>query len=614
MLVLAGAFFAVMATPSPIQKYAFTGYAALEGYDLNLGPEARINLWGGIDINIPQLELTRKGDDNGEVSETITVTNFVFNAPLWAFWQEYAFHTISLKSASVNRGGQTALSLSRLDTANSTLAIEGSANGSPLSLSLPLKIETSRTESEGEAGTESTDKIYTLADNGQLDVTFNNIRLRSQFTRTDDMEGLILSEMTLGAQSVNGRIIIDDILEMEHITLEDISGKDITAVLIELNVVRAPAERPAPLAFKVKGEINRGDNDRMDVDLDHFEIGGSQGQGRYSRDHKGQTIKLDFARADITELIRLAKLEVKKSDTARPSAMKGTITLDQGFYNGRDVISGRFSYTDDTKLQRLVAEDAVLAQSDNWRFEALNGEEEGFALATTVNNASFKDFSVVLGMEPDFVQTGRADAEIKLSAPQKIKSFTPFPKSVQGKAQFAVSKSDIDTQLVDRFVGGLLNTIFPDAGDVNRASLNCAFTPFTINDGVATLDGGLIDTQRAQLKLKGTADLHKNQLDIYIEPNPKGLALGDLSVPVYIKGPLSDPRISPSKLGIGKKIGGLVLGMSNPIFFAFTLTDFSLPDDHPCVDVVKQADQDAQGNKDNTAPASGADNAPDEAE
>ncbi|MCB9982514.1 MAG: hypothetical protein H6861_02400 [Rhodospirillales bacterium] len=88
--------------------------------------------------------------------------------------------------------------------------------------------------------------------------------------------------------------------------------------------------------------------------------------------------------------------------------------------------------------------------------------------------------------------------------------------------------------------------------------------------------------KRVTLHGEGTYDFQKDYLEMVLEPKPKEIAIGTIGGAVNVSGPLSDLKASPNIFDLGKKVGGLLLGAVNPVFYAVTLADFDLADDHPC--------------------------------
>ena len=74
-----------------------------------------------------------------------------------------------------------------------------------------------------------------------------------------------------------------------------------------------------------------------------------------------------------------------------------------------------------------------------------------------------------------------------------------------------------------------------------------------------------------------------------LEPESKGLEILDVAVPVTLTGPLGNPEVSPSPAGVLKKLGGLSLGLVNPAFLAYSLTDLGLAENHPCRAYIEDA-------------------------
>jgi hypothetical protein len=124
--------------------------------------------------------------------------------------------------------------------------------------------------------------------------------------------------------------------------------------------------------------------------------------------------------------------------------------------------------------------------------------------------------------------------------------------------------------------------------------MNCAVADFEFESGTAGANAFFIDTDLVTVIGEGEYDYPANALDMTLEPKSKGVEILDVAVPVKISGQLGSPEISPSTMGIIKKLGGLSLGLVNPAFLAYSLTDLGLAEDHPCRPYI----EDAQGAED----------------
>jgi len=585
-IVAAVVFVGLFASSSAIQQRLITAVASFKGYDITLAEGSHIKLWGDLDIKLEGLNVTPLAPTEQKAS--ITLDAFTFKAPLLGFWQSYHFKDFTLKNLKVINPNGDELILEQGSIESELLSLNGQNNKHPFHLKLSLR----NNASEG-----SETALYSLADQGAIDLLYQDIKAKTSYKLISSGKGVALSDINIGRTALSGTISINNILSPDQITLANLSAPNLAQFLHDAGITSSPVLSTQPdgpsIPFSLDGTLKLSSNAGIQGDFKSLSFGKSTGTASFKTATNGATFDLIMDQLVIEDAIALSGLNVKPADKkSAATALSGSINIKKGTFADQNVLSGLFTYEDDTKTQSFTTENAQLAQSDEFNLEALNAEDSGFAFKMNLRNAKLKDLIAISGNPTSAIKTGRADIDATLSAPAKIMTWTPFPSDITGKASVAFSDSDIDTKLVDRFVGGLINSLFPDAGDVNTTSLNCAFFPVNINEGVAVMEKGLIDTQRAQLMIEGDIGLSTETLDLLITPKPKGLALGDLSVPVYLTGPWSSPSLKPSTMGLGKKIGGLVLGMANPVFFAVALSDFSLPKDHPCTAII--ADQPAE--------------------
>ena len=134
-----------------------------------------------------------------------------------------------------------------------------------------------------------------------------------------------------------------------------------------------------------------------------------------------------------------------------------------------------------------------------------------------------------------------------------------------------------------------MNSMLPDLDKSSKSHLNCGIADFTIENGTAKTNALFIDTERVTLSGEGTYSIPKDYLDLQFKPKPKSIAIIDVATPVNVKGAMNSPEISASVFGLGKKLGGLALGLINPAFLAYSLTDLGLNDNHPCAEFLEDA-------------------------
>ncbi len=170
-------------------------------------------------------------------------------------------------------------------------------------------------------------------------------------------------------------------------------------------------------------------------------------------------------------------------------------------------------------------------------------------------------------------------------------------KGLNGQATFIGGEGRFKSGVINLWGGGLVNAILPDISTEEELGVNCAIVDFKIEDSLATSNTMFLDGKHVTLAGTGTYDIVEDNLDISIKPKSKDIAIGSLATAINITGSIGNPSISPSLFSFGAKIGGLLLGIVNPAFLAFTLTDIGLSDEHPCAAFIGVAENLPKENK-----------------
>jgi AsmA protein len=92
-------------------------------------------------------------------------------------------------------------------------------------------------------------------------------------------------------------------------------------------------------------------------------------------------------------------------------------------------------------------------------------------------------------------------------------------------------------------------------------------------------------------------DLETEELDVFIAPRPKRASLVSLANPVEIKGTLSQPEVSVTRLPRRRWLGrgaGIAASLINPAFLILVLSDTGTGVANPCVSAVERAHEIAE--------------------
>lgn len=176
--------------------------------------------------------------------------------------------------------------------------------------------------------------------------------------------------------------------------------------------------------------------------------------------------------------------------------------------------------------------------------------------------------------------TGKADIHVKLDGAGE--SYEALWSSLDGSIAVIGGEGHFKSAAMNIWGTGLLTTMAPSLDPESEATMNCMIAMFKVEDGVAKSDSVFMDMKRLTITGEGEINLPTAEINMRLKPSPKGLSLGDVSVPVRIKGPLFAPSVGVDKAGLGMKLGQLFLGTINPAFWAYSLADLGLTENHPC--------------------------------
>jgi len=139
-----------------------------------------------------------------------------------------------------------------------------------------------------------------------------------------------------------------------------------------------------------------------------------------------------------------------------------------------------------------------------------------------------------------------------------------------------------DTGLLDMF------SRWGTAGEDLR--LNCVLVRLPVEDGVATSEAILMDTDTVTVGSDGSIDLRDETLNFKVVPQAKQASLLSLAVPFRITGSLRQPQVGPDPLGTAvgaAKVAGILF---NPLVAgAALLLDSGTANQNPCLAAIDKS-------------------------
>lgn len=160
--------------------------------------------------------------------------------------------------------------------------------------------------------------------------------------------------------------------------------------------------------------------------------------------------------------------------------------------------------------------------------------------------------------------------------------------TLNGNVYLLMEKGGANAKALDLFVGGLtamVGTIFADQSE--KTQINCAICDLKINDGMLKPQLLVLDTQHSTVFANGQVDFQKEQLDIKVLPQAKGVTLS-VAYPVHLYGSLSKPSIEVEKTDAILKSGELWANIVYPPSALVKFSDIGGGRQNPCVSMVAE--------------------------
>jgi len=134
--------------------------------------------------------------------------------------------------------------------------------------------------------------------------------------------------------------------------------------------------------------------------------------------------------------------------------------------------------------------------------------------------------------------------------------------SLSGSTEAASAGGTIDSGLADLAEAPLAAILRPLTGSSSQTKFNCLVNRMAWKDGIGTSQGTALDADGFTVVGNGTVDLRKETIDFYADVWSKDAAIVGLTVPMIVRGPLTNPTATPdpggTALGIAKTAGLIV--------------------------------------------------------
>jgi uncharacterized protein involved in outer membrane biogenesis len=199
----------------------------------------------------------------------------------------------------------------------------------------------------------------------------------------------------------------------------------------------------------------------------------------------------------------------------------------------------------------------------------------------------------VLLEQAGFAETVEGTLDVTLRLSGNGGTLREFLGDADGQLIIVGQEGRFGSRRLDLWGSDLLTTMLSrEWRSEDVTDLNCVVARIDIEDGLASSDELLVDTQRITIGASGTLDLESEQLDLVLAPQPKRTSLLSLASPVQVTGPLAAPEVAVTVLPRRRMAAagtGALAGLINPGYLIFTFAQTGSGQANACAAAVEQA-------------------------
>jgi uncharacterized protein involved in outer membrane biogenesis len=192
-----------------------------------------------------------------------------------------------------------------------------------------------------------------------------------------------------------------------------------------------------------------------------------------------------------------------------------------------------------------------------------------------------------------FAETVEGTLDITLNLSGSGRTRYEFLGNADGQLVIVGQEGRFGSRQLDLWGSDLVTTMLSrEWHRENVTDINCLVARVRIEDGIASSDDLLADTQRITIGAAGTLDLESEELNLVLAPRPKQASLISLTSPVQITGTLTSPEVEVTVLPRNRMAAagtGLLAGLVNPGYLLFTFSRTGSGQANPCAAAVEEA-------------------------
>jgi uncharacterized protein involved in outer membrane biogenesis len=193
---------------------------------------------------------------------------------------------------------------------------------------------------------------------------------------------------------------------------------------------------------------------------------------------------------------------------------------------------------------------------------------------------------------------GQVDLSVDLSGTGA--SRYDFLGNAAGRITIIGGPGQITGRRIDLWAADLIPTMLSPRWEKQDVfDVNCMVAHIRLKEGLAEIQDCILDSQRITVASSGILNLETEALDLVLVPKPKRPSLVSLANPVKIKGTLSEPEVSVTRISKKRRLAatGALAALINPVFLLFAFSDIGTIEANPCESAVERAHKENEANR-----------------
>jgi uncharacterized protein involved in outer membrane biogenesis len=162
--------------------------------------------------------------------------------------------------------------------------------------------------------------------------------------------------------------------------------------------------------------------------------------------------------------------------------------------------------------------------------------------------------------------------------------------SANGEVKALISQGSISKFILEAAGLNVGSAVVAKLFGDRQVKLNCMASDFKVTNGLMETRVFVIDTQDATILADGNINLAKEDMNLTIKPQSKGIRIISLRAPLYVGGTFKNPKVGVDKGVVALKAGAAVaLGtIAAPIASLLALINPGPQQDSPCGELLAQ--------------------------